>query len=591
MNNRQVAFYEFGPFRIDMRRYLLLKGEELLPLSPKAFKTLLVLVENRGRVVEKEELLDTIWPDSYVEESNLAQNVFVLRRVLGEEKSEHRYIVTIPGAGYRFVAPVLEIDAAESVRAQPARPAPNETGETGAVTSIAVLPFKSLAGEGGDEFLGLGLADALITRLSNLKRVAVRPTTSVLKYHDKKHDPVSVGRELNVESLLDGIFQRDGDRIRVSVQFVRVSDGAILWAAKFDESFTNIFSIQDSISEQVAGALVLKLSGEEQSRLRKNYTDNTDAFQLFIRGRYFWNLRTVEGLKKGIEYAQQAIALDPTYAPAYVGIADCYNLLPGYGGFAPKESFPRAKAAIMRALEIDDSLAEVYASLGFVNYRYEWDWDEAERNFRRSIELKPGYATAHHWYGESLAANARFDESLAALERAQELDPLSLPINTDFAQTLFFMRRFDECEAWLRKTLEMDQRFVRAHIIRGAALEQLGEYAEAASALERAAELSGRNHFALSGLAHVYALAGRKKAAREILRHLEKSSQETYVSAYNRAVIHAGLDEKEKAITALEQAVQLRDVWLVWLGVNPRFDTLRAEPRFADLLRSVGLVR
>ncbi|MDT7807761.1 MAG: hypothetical protein QOJ70_1574 [Acidobacteriota bacterium] len=584
MNNREVAFYEFGPFRIDMRRYLLLRGDEHIPLSPKTLKTLLVLVERRGSVVKKDELLAVIWPDSFVEESNLAQNVFVLRKVLGEEKSEHRYIVTVPGVGYRFVAPVSEVE-----RVAPPRAAPGALEETGAVISIAVLPFKSLSEEGGDAFLGMGLADALITRLSNLKRVAVRPTTSVMRYGEKTNDPAAIGRELNVGSVLDGVFQRGGDQIRVSVQLVRASDGATLWAAKFDESFTNIFAIQDSISEQVAVALALKLSGEEQSRLTKNYTENTDAFQLYIRGRYFWNLRTVEGLQKAIVYARQAIALDPTYAPAYVGMADSYNLLPGYGGHAPHESFPRAKAAAMQALEIDEALAEAYTSLGFVNYRYEWNWAEAERSFRRSIELKPNYATAHHWYGESLAAAARFDESLAMLTRARELDPLSLPINTDYAQTLFFTRRFVECEAHLRETLEMDERFVRAHIVRGTALEQMGKYEEAAAAFERAAELSGRNPFALSGLAHVYALAGKRRAAREILKHFEDASRERYVSGYNRAVVHIGLGEKEKAIAALEQGVPSRDVRLVWLDVNPRFDSLRDEPRFTDLLRIVGL--
>ena len=587
MDKEEVAFYEFGPFRIDMRRYLLLRGGEHVPLAPKALKTLLVLLQNRGRVVGKEELMGAVWPDSFVEESNLAQNVFVLRRALGEERGERRYIVTVPGVGYRFVAPVRELGAAEGARRP--RPATGEAGEVSAVTSIAVLPFKSLGAEGGDDFLGLGLADALIARLSNLKRVAVRPTTSVMRYVGRSHDPAAAGRELNVESVLDGVLQRDGDQVRVSAQFVRVSDGATLWAAKFDESFTNIFAIQDSISGQVAGALALKLSGEEQSRLRKNYTDDPEAFQLFVRGRYFWNQRTPEGLRKGIEYARRAIELDPTYAPAYVGIADCYNLLPGYGGQDPRESFPLARAAAARALEIDPGMAEAYASLGFVGYRYEWDWEAAEGHFRRSVELKPQYATAHHWYGEALAATGRFDESLAALERAQRLDPLSLPINTDLAQTLFFAHRYGECEARLRETLEMDQRFARAHIIRGAALEQLGEYEEAAVALERAAELSGGGALALSGLGHAYALGGKRRRAREILRRLEAMSREGYVSSYNRAVVHVGLGESEEALAALEQAVQTRDVWLVWLGVNPRLDPLRGEPRFAALLRGVGL--
>ena len=578
------VFYEFGRFRIDMQRYLLLRDDEPVPLSPKAFKTLLVLVENRDRVVLKEELLNAIWPDSYVEESNLAQNVFVLRKALGEEKSDHRYIVTLPGTGYRFVAQVRELGG----KGLPQDSTLNENSL--AISSIAVLPFRPLVEEGSDKFLGLGLTDALVTKLSSLKQIKVRPTIFVLRYRDATSDLISIGRELNVDAFLDGVFQRDGDQIRVSVQLVRVRDGTTLWAAKFDESFTNLFSIQDSISEQVVRALALELSIEERRQLAKSYTDSTDAFQLYIRGRYFWNQRTLEGLRKSIDYAQQAIAMDPTYAPAYVGLADAYNLLAGHGGLAPRETFPKAKAAAMRAIEVDSGLAEAYASLGFVNYRFEWDWREAEKNFRQAIELKPNYATGHHWFGECLAAMGRFEESLAALRRAQECDPLSLPINTDLAQTLYFARRYAECEAVLHETLEFDRHFARAYIVLGTALEQLGKYDEAVAALTRALELTGESHLALSGLGHVYAISGRKKAARETIRSLEQVSHQHYVSAYNIAIIHTGLGEKEEALARLREAVDKRDVWLVWLASNPRLDPLREDSRFSELLSSVGLL-
>ena len=583
MTQTDLVTYEFGPFRLDMQRYLLIRDGESVQLSPKALRTLLVLIEHRDRVVTKDELLKTVWPDAHVEESNLAQNIFVIRKVLGEG-NENRYILTVPGSGYRFVAQVVEQRTCATdlqIDASVLQVTDAPLTETG--TLIAVLPLKCLSNT-ADEFLGLGLADALITRLSSLKQIKVRPTSSVLRYREARDDLMAVGRELRVNALLDGVFQRAGDQIRVSVQFVRVTDGVTLWAAKFDEQFTNIFSIQDSISEQVAGALAVQISGEEQKQLRKNYTASTDAFQHYIRGRYFWNQRSLEGLRKSMNCAEQAIAVDPTYAPAYVGIADSYNLLAGHGGLAPKDTFPKARAAAQMALEIDPQLAEAYASLGFINYRFDWRFSDAEQNFQRAIELKPNYSTAHHWYGEALASAGRFDESLAALTRSQEFDPLSLPISTDLAQTLYFARRYHECEAQLRKTIEMDSHFIRAHILLGAALEQLQRYNEALEYLTQAVELSGKNSFAVSGLGHLYASMGQKRRAKEILRYLKAQSNESYSSPYNIAVVYAGLGDRENALKMLEEAIAVRDVWLVWLPVTPRFELLRGDKRFTKLL-------
>src|SRR4030095_14331665 len=406
MSNSATAIYEFGPFRIDMERYLLLRNNDPLALSPKVFETLLYLVQNRGRVAKKDEIINSVWPDTFVEEGNLAQNVFLLRKALGEEKNEHRYIVTIPGVGYRFVAPVRELEGPNASRE------PVSTG----VSSIAVLPFKDLLGDDEDKFLGPGLADALIMRLSSIRELKVRPTAAVLRYSNLREDPLLVGRELNVDALLDGVYQRETEKIRVSVQLVSVRDGVTLWAAKFDEQLTDIFTIQDSIADQVVRSLAIQLSGDEQRQIKKNYTYNPDAFQLFIKGRYFWNQRTTEGLRKALELAQQTIAVDPTYAPAYVGLADSYNLLGAqHNVLPPKESFPKARAATSRALEIDPMLAEAYASLGFIECWYEWNFSAAEHSFLKAIELKPNYPTAHHWYGELLSMTSRFVEAYVEL--------------------------------------------------------------------------------------------------------------------------------------------------------------------------------
>jgi DNA-binding winged helix-turn-helix (wHTH) protein/Flp pilus assembly protein TadD len=588
MSESLQTFYEFGPFHVDTQRCLLLREGEPITLSPKAFETLVVLVENHGRVMKKEELISRIWPNSFVEEGNLTQNIFVLRKALGEGPNDHRYIVTIPGQGYRFVAPVTALPQPSKTAARSSTPQRGESwGSADAVTSLAVLPFKTL-GENG-YYVGPGLADALITRLSSISKLAVRPTTAVLRYTDPEQNVVAVGQELGVDTVLDGHLQRLDERIRVTVQLVRTLDGKTLWAEKFDEKFTDVFAVQDSISEQVTRALMLKLTAEEQELLTKRYTENTEAFRAFIKGRYFWNKRTIEGLKKGIEYAEQAISIDSTYALAYVGLADSYNLLAGHGGLAPKETFPKAKAAALQALELDPSLAQAYASLGFVSYRFDWDWPLAEQHFTRAIELNPNYPTAHHWYGESLVVTGRFDDSISALERAQELDPLSLPINTDLAQSLFFARRYDESEEQLRRTFEMDQNFVRACVIAGGLYEQKGMYEQAISTLQKAVALSEGNALALSGLGHVYAVAGKKDEARRILIDLKQLARQSYVSAYNIAIVHAGLSEKEAALDWLVKAYHNRDVWLVWLKVNPRFDQLRAESRFTDLMRRVGL--
>jgi TolB-like protein/cytochrome c-type biogenesis protein CcmH/NrfG len=591
MEREQIKAYEFGPFRVLPTERRVLRDGEVVPLTPKVFDTLLALVKNSGRLVAKDELMKMIWQDSFVEEGNLTQNIFILRKTLGESPHDHQYIVTIPGQGYRFVAEVREVPRSPRDRHPPESTIEDERAGSleSSVTSLAVLPFKPLNSENDNEYLGPGIADTLITRLSNIRRLRVRSTNSVLKYNDLQADPLEAGRDLKVDAVLDGKIQRAGERIRVTMQLIRVRDAVTLWAEKFDEKFTDIFDVQDAIAEQVMRALALQLTSAEQKLLTKRYTESVDAFQLYIKGRHFWNKRTVEGLKRGMVYAQQAIDIDPTYTMAYVGMADSYNLLAGYAGLSPKETFPKAKAAALRAQEIDDTLAEAETSLGFVHYRYEWNWREAEERFRRAIALKPDYPTGHHWYGEFLATQGRFPESVDELERAEQLDPLSLPINTDLGQSFFFAGEYERAIEQLQKTLEMDQGFVRAHILLGAAYEQKGMYGEAIAALESARAVAGANTLATGGLGHVYAVAGKKELAYEALEELMKLSAERYVSAYNIAVIHAGLDDTERTLDWLGRAFENRDVWLVWLAVNPRFARLRRDARFTELLGRIGL--
>ena len=584
-NDPPKIIYEFSPFRVDLERYLLLRDEKSIPISPKVFETLVFLIQHRGEVAKKDDILSKVWPDTFVEESNLAQNIFLLRKVLGEEKNEHRYIITIPGVGYRFVAPVVESFAPplQKLTAPPAKISVDS------VRSIAVLPFKNLVQEQGDEFLGPGIADALIMMLSSIRHLQVRPTTAVLKYRNLMHDPLVIGRELNVDALLDGVYQRIGEQIRVSVQLVSVTNGLTLWATKFDEDFTNIFAIQDSIAEQVVRSLALKLSGDERNQLSKSYTDNAEAFQLYIKGRYFWNQRTIEGLKKGLEYAEQAIALDPTYAPAYIGLADSYNLLGAqHSVLPPRESFPKARAAVVRALEIDEGLAEAYASLAFINCCFEWNWPAAEQNYLKAIEFKPNYPTAHHWYGELLTTAARFADGLVQLRMAQELDPLSLAINADLAAVFYYAREYDRSERQLENLLELNPSFVRARVLLARVLEQKEQHDRAVAMLRSAVALSGKDPVTLSALAHTLALAGNTREANKILNDLQQSIERRYVSAGNIATIYLGLNQKELALQWLEKGAENKDIELVWLKVSPLFDPLRFDPRFTTLLDRVN---
>lgn len=586
MINTASQYYEFSHFCIDGLRRMLLREGTSIPLPPKAFETLLALVQNSDRVMTKQELIERIWPDSFVEENNLAQHVFMLRKALGEEKNEHRYIVTVPGRGYRFVALVQESTAEEARQRHGYKP--SVTAHQKPITSIGVLPFKSVMSHESDLFLGIGLADSIIMRLSGVKDISVRPTTSILKYSGAEQDLLAIGSELNVELVLDGIYQRDGNQIRVTANLVRIEDGATLWAAKFDENFSDIFVVQDSLAEQVVRVLALKLSVEERKQLRKSYHSNTETFQLYVRRRYFWNKRTTKGLKKGIEFARQVLAIDDTYAAAYIVLAESHCVLAGFGNH-PKDNFPRAKAAALKALEIDDGLAEAHTLLGFIYYRFDWNWSGAEDAFRRAIQLKPDYHTAHHWYGEYLAILGRFEESFATLKRAIELDPHSSSIKADLALSFLFARRYDECEEQLLKTLETDNNFARAYIFYGMLNLQQGKPGKAVTNLQRAVELSDGNPLALSMLGQAYALVGKVCEARQLLNTLLRLSEKRYVSAFNIATIYLSLHEQEAAFNWLNKAVEEKDVWLVWLKLDPLFDAILSDERYLKLLSAIHL--
>lgn len=664
MEGQKKHFYEFGPFRVDPTKRLLLRDGTPQPLTPKAFDILLVLVRQDGQVIEKDDLMRAVWPDTVVEENNLTRNISALRKALGEGPQDHSYVVTVPGRGYSFVAGVKDVadEPAALLVEKYSRThlvveeeeENNETGgrdDTGtrrvgetltrkqdhfsrasrhpgvssvifkalvitafaglavalgyywpsgrfrradeprvAVGSIAVLPFKMIGADPANEYLGLGMADALITRLGNIRAVVVRPTSAVRKYTDPGQDPVAVGREQGVEAVLDGSMQRIEDRLRVTVQLVNVRSGAPLWAGKFDERFTDIFAVQDSISEQVARALMPELTGAEHARLTKRHTENTEAYQLYLKGRYFWNKRNVEGFKKAIDYFQQAIDKDPNYALAYAGLADCYGVLTNYHVLAPNESIPKARVAALKALEIDETLAEAHCMLAGIKHEHEWDFPGAERLFKQAIMLNPNYATAHQWYAEFLTTMGRHPEAIAEIRKAQELDPLSLIINVMVGATYHFARQYDESIEQSLKTIEMDSNFYYAHAFLGKAYAQKGMHEQAVAELQKATDLSEDDFLVVAWLGHAYAEAGKKGEALTVLKKLEGLSKRRYVSPADVALVYAGLGDKDQAFVWLEKAYEKRDPFTVkHLKVDPVFDSLHSDPRFRDLLRRTGL--
>ena len=457
--------------------------------------------------------------------------------------------------------------------------------------TMAVIPFKMLSADPTDEYLGIGLADTLINQIGRIPRILVRPTDAIQKYADPHtRDPVAAGRDLRVEAVLDGTVQHEADRLRVTARLLRVGDGAMLWSGTFDEKFANVFALQDAISQEIAGALIRNLSGADRQLLTKHHTDNPEAYRSYLKGRYFWNKRTPGGLQQSLDYFRRAIDLDPTYSSAYAGMADAYALLVWQEQLPRNDFIARAKAAASKALDIDETLAEPYASLGFLKFWYDWDFAGAESEFRRAIELNPGYATARHWYGEFLGLVGRFDEGFKELKLAQEIDPLSPIINADLGKLLVFARQPDRAIEQLQKTLEIDPDFPLAHLFLALAYNQKQQRDQAIAELEQHANTPGSRTIFKATLGFVHAQSGRKDEARTILNELKgRSSPNQFRSPFEIALVCTGLEENDQAMEWLEKAETERDPFLIYIKVDPNFDSLRGDSRFTGLLHRIGL--
>lgn len=456
-----------------------------------------------------------------------------------------------------------------------------------AIKTIAVLPLINSGDDATVEYLSDGITEHIINSLSQLPDLKVMARSIAFRYKGER-DPIRAGRALGVRTVMAGRVAQLEDRLIISIELIDVADGSQMWGAKYNRSMKDIFAIQEKIAEEISEKLRLRLTQEERQRMHRRHTENARAYQLYLKGRFHWNKRTAESLKKSLAYFEQAIEEDPCYALAYAGLADCYCILSNYGARPPREAFQRAKASALRALEIDPSLAEARASMAFTHFWHGWDWAAAEKEFLRAIDLNPGYATAHHWYGLYLTARGRWVEAEREMSSAQRLDPLSAPINTDFARLFYYARRYDESLERYQSIVEMDVGFVRTRLWMGMCYEQLSMYDEALAEYQKNLSLFGRYPGLLSAMGHTYAVSGNISEARRLLEELKEMSRHRHVPAYFLAMIHAGLDERDSAIEWLEKAYEDRSGWIVWLAIDPRLDCLRRDPRFENLLHRAG---
>ena len=622
----------FGPFTLDGRRRVLLKDGQAVALTSKGVEILLALVERAGDIVEKDELFRRVWPNQAVEEGNLTVNIAAIRKALGERAADHRYIATVPGRGYKFVAavttavpPVDEGDghgfASHSgvTRTAPFdqttarhRPrgrtslavaavvvllalgfwwwsrAPSQPDADQLIQSLAVLPFRPLVATERDEALELGLADMVAIRLGNIQELIVRPASSVRRFDRPDRDPLAAGRALGVEAVLDGTIHRAGDRVRLTARLLRVRDGSSLWAGSFDGSATNMFEVEDSLSEKVARALRGELTRDEAQRLAKHDTHSVEAHRLYLLGRFHWNKLTPAAWHTSVEHFERAVLLDPSYARAYAGLSDAYASLAS-DERPDSDSRNRARMAAIKAVELDSGLPEGHVSLGRIKAYYDWDWKAAGRAFSHAVALNPASPDARREYGLYLAVVGRPEEAVAETRRALALDPISLPANFAVGWALISGRQYDDTLAHFRRSLDIDPRFTAAHHFIGLGYIGKRMYREAIPELQRALRLSDDSLLVIAELGFAYGAAGDIRESERLLSQLDEMRSKRYVSPYYEAVINAGLGRREQAFSQLEQAYRDRSRRLWALKVVPTWDHLRADPRFGDLLRRIGL--
>jgi TolB-like protein/DNA-binding winged helix-turn-helix (wHTH) protein/Tfp pilus assembly protein PilF len=623
----------FGVFEFDQRAGELRKHGLRIKLQGQPIEVLSMLLEHPAEIVTREELQKRLWAaDTHVDfEHSLNAAIKRLRAALGDSADSPQFVETVARRGYRFIAPLSQSAQTQLAETQPADDAPvaapqnprlarrrwtvvaamaaaafmlvaiialNVFGvrdafrgrsDSSPIRSLAVLPLANLSGDPDQDYFVDGMADALRQRLESIRALRVISRTSSVHYRGNGKPLPEIARELNVDAIVEGSVLRSGDRVRITVQLIQVTNNSRLWSNSYERDLRDVFALQGEVASRIVDEIRVTLTPPDRARLAHVRSSNPDAYLAYSKGRFFWNKRTAEDLKKAILQFEQAIQRDPNYALAYDGVADCWAALGWYGYLSPAETFPHAKAAVTRALSLDDSLAEAHTSLAFVSVYYDRDWTKVEREFRRAIDLNPNYASGHHWYGEFLSLAGRHEQAVAEAERARELDPLSNIINTWVGSRYFFARQYDKAIEQFRNAVEMEPNFVPAHLVLGQAYEQKGMLQEAIAELERAVSLSGRSPVYLASLAHAYGLAGRRTQSVMLLQDLKKMAGRIFVSSYDLALAHVGMGEKAEALLLLGKAVDERSPRVAFLGVEPRLDGLRADAGFKTLMSRVGL--
>jgi TolB-like protein/DNA-binding winged helix-turn-helix (wHTH) protein/Tfp pilus assembly protein PilF len=635
MSAQAKVIFEFGSFRLNPAERLLLRDQASVHLPPKAFDALLVLVENRGHLLEKDELLRKVWPDTFVEESNLAQHISLLRKALQDGEDGPRYIETVPRRGYRFIAEVRELGGIATdtkVSSGPTPSSPSGVPENirpryrfstltyaiaglallllvfiltlpvwkrrrssgpAPIQSLAVLPLQNLSADPAQEYFADGMTEALITDLAKIHGLKVISRTSIMRYKDSHERLPQIAQELGVDGIVEGAVLRSGDRVRITAQLVRAATDQHLWAESYERNMRDLVTLQDEVASNVAAQIRIEITPPEANRPPNSASIDPESQEDYLKGRYFWNQRTRAGYLKAIESFNGAIAETPNYAQAYAGLADTYALL----GSLPEDAklprgklMPEAKEAALAALHLDDSLAEAHTSLAFVEMHYEWNFKEADREFQRAIQLNPNYGTAHQWFAFDLAALGRMDEAVSEVKRARQVDPLSLIINTDVAEILYYAHRYDDALKQGRATVEMDPNFPFAHNMLARIYVQKQMYPEAIFEGERAVALTGEDPWMISELAVTYAMAGKAAEMKRCLRRLAKvSPSDNPRDPMAWGLIFATMRENDRAFRALDMAYNKREGGLILMNIMPALDGLRSDPRFGDLARRVGL--
>ena len=568
--------YCFGPFRLDSKGPLLFRDGHMVRLEPKIVDVLQLLVENAGSVVEKDVLLRTVWRGVVVGESSLTRTISLLRSALGTGEGDQEYVVTIAKRGYRFALPVTEVAGAEAA-------------SSSVKVMLAVLPFDNLSGDPTQEYFSDGLTEEMITQLSRLSRshLGVIARTSTMKYKSTSKSIQQIATELGVSYVLEGSVRRTTSRVRIAAQLIQVSDQTHIWAQTYERDMGDILVVQNEVAQAIAKQIRIELASSDEERLFNAATVHPEAYQLCLKGRYFWYKRTEQAIKKGIEYFDHAIAQDPDYAPAYAGKADCFALLSCRGFVAPREGFPRADVAATHAIDLNGALGEAHASLAHVRL-HRCEWENLESALTHAIDLNPSHAIAYHWYSEYLSIKGRFGESIAVMREAEQLDPLSPILNAALACAYYFACEYEAAIECLDRALELDPNHFISHFRLGQVMLGQGRPDKAIHAMQTAVALSDRSAETLAGLAQAYAAAERHEDLREVLGELDQQSRSRYVSAYSMAKILTGIDH-DQAFAWLAKAYEESSADLIEIAVEPVFTRLRSDPRFHNLVRRIGL--